>query len=184
MSLEEDGAQEFLSRLPHPPTGTAAKISRSPYTLWPRRPPSRNSFPAHASPARSRMERQAQRSEATRPRSRSTEGCSRDPRPRARWLMPPLAACPWAQAAEPKCTSAGEQRRPQRGRPVLGPLGVGRRRRGEQVAGAGPQGGATDWPLRLQAQTGRGWGGSWVINFNHCLEIGPPGGKSEAATCN
>ena len=27
-------------------------------------------------------------------------------------------------------------------------------------------------------------GDSWVINFNHCLEIGPPGGKSEAATCN
>lgn len=61
---------------------------------------------------------------------------------------------------------------------VLSP-GHSGNQRGDQVAEAGP--GMGERSLGLLAQMGRGC--SRVINLIS-LEIGPPGGKSEAATCN
>lgn len=64
---------------------------------------------------------------------------------------------------------------------VLSPGHSGNQGR-DQVAEAGPRVGDMGRSPGFPIQTGRGC--SQVINFNHCLEIGPPGGKSEAATCN
>lgn len=66
------------------------------------------------------------------------------------------------------------------GEAVLSP-GHSGNQRGDQVAEAGPGMGDTGRSLALLAQMGRGC--SRVINLIS-LEIGPPGGKSEAATCN
>lgn len=81
-----------------------------------------------------------------------------------------------------KCTFVDKQAESQR-EALLSPglwgsqpgWGTGRRDRTSGGGHSSPQG--------SRPRRGLG-GGSWVINFNHCLEIGPPGGKSEAATCN
>lgn len=63
---------------------------------------------------------------------------------------------------------------------VLSP-GHSANQRGDQVVETGPGMGDMGRSLGLLAQMGRGC--SPVINLIS-LEIGPPGGKSEAATCN